>query len=101
MKAEQFNYILENIIDVEITGNENVMTEFIINGMVESLEYYPVVAEGLTFEIQDYVLTFDYNESNDNFNALTSLEFEGDHVLLTVNQYLVLEAKIFNNIKFI
>ena len=105
MKTRQFNYIFDRIKNVAVPNNDEVQSENIIDGLVESREYQPVKVEGLTFEVDSddgsYVLTFDYDEVSDINNALISIDFNGDKLDLTILQYCKLEDKLFNNIKFV
>ena len=72
MKEQEFNYVLDRIKNVEVPNNEEVQSENIIDGLVESVEYTPIQVEGVIFEIEsndgNYVFQFDYDEINPKNN---------------------------------
>lgn len=104
MKEQEFNYVLDRIKNVEVPNNEEVQSENIIDGLVESVEYTPIQVEGVIFEIEsndgNYVFQFDYDEINTKNNALINIELNGEMLDLTICQYIKIESKLFNNIKF-
>ena len=104
MKEQEFKYVLDRIKNVEVPNNEEVQSENIIDGLVESVEYTPIQVEGVIFEIEsndgNYVFQFDYDEINTKNNALINIELNGEMLDLTICQYIKIESKLFNNIKF-
>ena len=104
MKEQEFNYVLDRIKNVEVPNNEEVQSENIIDGLVESVEYTPIQVEGVIFEIEsndgNYVFQFDYDEINAKNNALISIDLNDEMLDLTICQYIKIESKLFNNITF-
>ena len=97
-----FNYIIDNIFDVYVLDNSEVESENVIDGRVESVNLTPITSESTVLELEKedelYEIEFSYKEGEEC--NIISIKNDNREVMMTQENIVRLENKIFNSVTF-